>query len=186
MEQSLLKEAQGGSRSALDALIGDSYHQVYTYCRHMCGDVNLAQDLTQETFARAIANLDRFRGDASFTTWTIGIAINVYRDMIKKKKLVSISELDGLIAEPLYASGIQGSGLDPEAQVIQRAFRSDLSEVLGTLPETQRRAFVLKHLLGLDYRQIAAASDCPIGTIRSRLNSAIKRISKQLEAKGWP
>lgn len=171
-----------GSRQALDERFEEAYGAIYAYCRHMCGDPELALDLTQEALARAMANLDRFRGDASFTTWAIAIAVNVYRDYLKKKRPELVSEQDALTTMA-YALQTKDS---LEQQVEDRAFQADLAQELAAMPPPQRQVFVLRHLVGLSYEEIAQVAGCPLGTVRSRLHNSIETLKKRLGERGWP
>ncbi len=165
-----LNLAKRGNREALDRLFEGAYDDIYAYCRHMCGDAHFAEDLTQEALARAMANLDRFRGDSRFSTWAIRIAIHVYRDVCKKKR-------------PELKEDWQPS---LEDLVIERTFKRDLSQVLAELPEQQRQVFVLKHLMGYDYQHISELASCPLGTVRSRLHASLQKIKQGLGERGWP
>lgn len=177
----LVNRAIRGDREAIDLLFEDAYPAIYAYCLHMSGSEDQAQELTQEALTRAIINLNKFRGDSSFITWTISIAINVHKDALKKERSDSFEDLD-----PCYNPPAQALEESLEGLVLRKAFRKDLREALKKLPHPQRQAFILKHLVGLSYEQIAEVASCPLGTVRSRIHNSIQSLKRLLEEKGWP
>jgi RNA polymerase sigma-70 factor (ECF subfamily) len=155
-----LSAARGNAR-ALEAFIKATQQDVWRFVAYL-SDAGNADDLTQETFLRAIGAVERFSGRSSARTWLLSIARRVVADHIRH-----------LQSRPRAAVGA-----DPEHVV--RADRhargfEDLVEVTtmiaGLNPE-QREALLLTQLLGLPYADAAAVCGCPVGTIRSRVARA--------------
>ncbi|OBE99680.1 RNA polymerase subunit sigma-70 [Mycobacterium sp. 852002-10029_SCH5224772] len=155
-----LSAARGNAR-ALEAFIKATQQDVWRFVAYLC-DAGNADDLTQETFLRAIGAIERFSGRSSARTWLLSIARRVVADHIRH-----------LQSRPRTALGA-----DPEHVVRgdrhARGFE-DLVEVTtmiaGLNPE-QREALLLTQLLGLPYADAAAVCGCPVGTIRSRVARA--------------
>jgi RNA polymerase sigma-70 factor, ECF subfamily len=124
----------------------------------MAGTAN-ADDLVQETFARAFNSASRFRADSAVTTWLIGIARHVCLDHIRSCKRRQTRDNTVSAWQPLTV------GPDHSERIAIR-------ELVKTLDHDQREAFVLTQMLGLTYHEAAAVSRCPIGTIRSRVTRA--------------
>jgi RNA polymerase sigma-70 factor, ECF subfamily len=124
----------------------------------MAGTAN-ADDLVQETFARALDSAPRFRAESAVTTWLIGIARHVCLDHIRSCKRRRARDSTVLSSSP------QTVGPDHSERIAIR-------ELVKTLDPDQREAFVLTQMLGLSYHEAAALSRCPIGTIRSRVTRA--------------
>ena len=147
--------ARGGDRIALAAFIRSTQPAVWRLCAHLVNR-DQADDLTQETYLRAIPALAGYRGEASARTWLLSIARRVAADAIRRsaRRRRLLRTLGG--GPPASAPG-------PSTPV-------DL--LLRGLDTDRRTAFVLTQLLGLTYAEAAAVCDCAVGTIRSRVARA--------------
>jgi RNA polymerase sigma-70 factor (ECF subfamily) len=155
-----LAAARGNSR-ALEAFIKATQQDVWRFVTYL-SDAGTADDLTQETYLRAIGAIERFCGRSSARTWLLAIARRVVADHIRHAQ-----------SRPRTAPGA-----DPEhllnGKRNARGFE-DLVEVttmIATLTTEQREALLLTQLLGLPYADAAAVCGCPVGTIRSRVARA--------------
>jgi RNA polymerase sigma-70 factor (ECF subfamily) len=149
---SLALAAGQGDRAALADLVHGTQGDVWRFCAHLV-DVPAADDLTQDTFLRAIEALPGFRGEAPVRTWLLTIA-----------RRVCAAELTGRRAA-LRA-------LPRPAPVPDHAGQTELRLLLAGLEPDRRAAFVLTQVLGCDYAEAAAICGCPVGTIRSRVARA--------------
>ena len=150
----LAHAAAAGDRVALHEFISCSQHQVWRFHAHLFSP-DLADDLTQETYLRAIGSLAKFAGRSSAMTWLMTIARRTGVDHIRAKS-----------ARPQVVSD-QVSGVTPGfAETVA------LRALLADLPLDRREAFVLTQLLGYSYAEAAEIAGCPIGTIRSRVARA--------------
>lgn len=150
--------ARDGDDDALRDFVVATQADVWRLCR-VLGDPEEVDDLTQETYLRALGALRRFRGDASARTWLLGIARRVCADGVRRR--VRRRRLDQRVRE------------GPVRTVM--ADRSDvvaLDELVARLPADRREAFVLTQLIGLSYEETAEVCGCPIGTVRSRVARA--------------
>jgi RNA polymerase sigma factor (sigma-70 family) len=158
--QLALAAARGNAR-ALEAFIKATQQDVWRFVAYL-SDVGTADDLTQETFLRAIGAIERFAGRSSARTWLLAIARRVVADHIRHAQ-----------SRPRTAPGA-----DPEHLLSgdrhARGFE-DLVEVttmIAGLTAEQREALLLTQLLGLPYADAAEVCGCPVGTIRSRVARA--------------
>jgi RNA polymerase sigma-70 factor (ECF subfamily) len=143
---------------ALEAFIRASYEPVWHLCQSLV-DRQSADDLTQETFVRAVGAVRRFRGDASARTWILAIARHTCLDELRARTR-------SRRRTTLAAAGATRPTLpDPGEEVGAR-------DLLAQLDVDRRAAFTLTQLLGLSYAEAAAVCDCPVGTIRSRVARA--------------
>lgn len=146
--------ARAGDQAAAAEFVRRSQTDVWRLCAHL-GTRRDADDLAQETFARAFGSLHRFAGRSSARTWLLSIARRVCADAIRNRKPVQpVAEL-----EP------DGRSSDPADTVTLRL-------VLAGLDPAFREAFVLTQLVGLSYPEAADVIGCPVGTIRSRVARA--------------
>jgi RNA polymerase sigma-70 factor (ECF subfamily) len=130
-----------------------------------------AEDLAQEVFVRAWRSLGSFRGDSTFRTWLHRVAINVIRTSQTRQ---------GRLARLFVARGQHEKAPDPpsgeEPADAALARRQVIDRALAALPEDLRVAVTLRDLQGLDYKEIAAALDVPIGTVESRIFRARQKL----------
>ena len=134
-----------------------------------------AEDLAQEVFVRAWRSLGSFRGDSTFRTWLHRVAINVIRTSQTRQgrlaRLFVARRHDEKAPDP-------ASGEEPADAVLAR--RQVIDRALAALPEELRVAVTLRDLQGLDYKEIAAALDVPIGTVESRIFRARQKLKPLL------
>jgi RNA polymerase sigma-70 factor (ECF subfamily) len=145
--------ARRGDAVAAGALVRATQADVWRLCAHLVGAAQ-ADDLTQETYARAFASLHRFVGRAAARTWLLSIARRVCADAIRAAQRAR--RLDVPAARPAS---------DPAGSVAVRA-------LVAALDPERREAFVLTQVVGLSYAEAADVCSCPIGTIRSRVARA--------------
>lgn len=155
----LAMAAKAGDREALTTFVRRSQPIVWRFCASL-GSPDTADDLTQDTYLRAVGALARFRGDSSATTWLLSIARRVVADSIRQ------SQRDRALTDRLTPAG-------PAAAATGHV---DVMLLLAELPYPLREAFVLTQLLGLGYTDAAEAAGCPVGTIRSRVSRARERL----------
>jgi RNA polymerase sigma-70 factor, ECF subfamily len=167
-----LAAARGNAR-ALEAFIKATQQDVWRFVTYL-SDASTADDLTQETFLRAIGAIERFSGRSSARTWLLAIARRVVADHIRHAQ-----------SRPRTASGADPEHF-PSGDRHARGFE-DLVEVttmIATLTTEQREALLLTQLLGLPYADAAAVCGCPVGTIRSRVARARDALLADVEREG--
>ena len=158
--------AGAGDRVALASFVRRTQADVWRFCAHVNGRAE-ADDLTQETFLRAIPALARFEGRSSARAWLLSIARRACADSVRR------TVRRRRLAEQAAAQ------VRPEAHPAS-AGEVDLTLLLADLDDDRRQAFVLTQLLGLSYAETADACGCPIGTIRSRVARAREDLMRQL------
>ncbi|SMQ17760.1 RNA polymerase sigma-70 factor, ECF subfamily [Streptomyces sp. Ag82_O1-12] len=156
--------ARGGDPEAVERFVRALHRDVRHYVTYLGADPQAADDLAQETFLRALGSLHRFEGRSSARTWLLSIArravIDSFRHAAARPRLADTDDWQ-YAAERVQPRGLPGFD-DGVA----------LAELLAQLPEDRREAFVLTQLVGLPYAEAAHLSDCPIGTVRSRVARA--------------
>lgn len=148
--------ARDGDRVAFAGFVRQTQGDVWRLCAHLV-DRDSADDLTQETYLRAVTAIGRFRGDSAAKTWLLSIARRVCADVIRRRTR--------------RRRALRRRGVDP-VEVPGRAGEVELEELLAALTPDRRVAFTLTQVLGLSYDEAAAAAGCPVGTIRSRVARA--------------
>jgi len=145
--------ARRGDPAAARSFVNATQRDVWRACANLV-DRASADDLTQETYARAFTALHRFAGRSSARTWLLAIARRVCADAIR----------DAVRSRSVRAPS-PNQAADPADAVT-------LDALLATLPPDRREAFVLTQLVGLRYAEVAEVCGCPVGTVRSRVARA--------------
>src|SRR5881397_3991706 len=139
----------------------------------LCGNVDRADDLVQETLLRALANIDSFQRGTNMSAWLFTILRNLFRSEYRKRRR-EVEDTDGSYAERLKSQPEQ------TGRVEFMEFRA----ALGKLPADQREALILVGASGFSYEEAAEICGCAVGTIKSRVNRARSRLSALLYVDG--
>src|SRR6201997_5051251 len=135
----------------------------------LCGNVDRADDLVQETLLRAMANIHSFQPGTNMSAWLFTILRNLFRSEYRKRRR-EVEDTDGSYAESLKSHPEQQSRVEFEE------FRTALAK----LPSDQREALILVGASGFSYEDAAAICGCAVGTIKSRVNRARTRLADLL------
>ena len=158
---SVARAAGRGDRGALARLVQQTQGDVWRLCAHLV-DQAAADDLTQETYLRAIQALGKFRGDAPVRVWLLAIARRVCAAEIAAR---SKDRQLAARLEALPGAGRPQPSPDPYSQIVA-------DDLMAALAPDRRAAFVLTQMLGCSYADAAVICGCPVGTIRSRVARA--------------
>ncbi|MDR6980909.1 RNA polymerase sigma-70 factor (ECF subfamily) [Streptomyces sp. 3330] len=165
--------ARAGDADAVERFVRALHRDVLRYVSHLCADPQAADDLAQDTFLRALGSLHRFEGRSSARSWLLSIArravIDSYRHAAARPRLSDLPDWQ-LAAERTQPRDLPGF----DDGVV-------LLDLLASLPAERREAFVLTQLAGLPYAEAAEASNCPVGTVRSRVARARATLVDLLE-----
>jgi RNA polymerase sigma-70 factor (ECF subfamily) len=145
--------ARRGDAAAASAFVRATQADVWRLCAHL-GSPAQADDLTQDTYARAFASLHRFLGRSSARTWLLSIARRVCADAVRSA-----------VRERRLPQPAPRTVEDPAGSVAMRS-------LVAALEPERREAFVLTQVVGLSYAEAADVCSCPVGTIRSRVARA--------------
>ena len=144
-DQLLIAEALGGRESAYSSLTTKYWKRIFSFLRRRVNDNAIAEELTQDTFVAAFRYLHTFRGDSQFYTWLCTIAIN----KASKRPFNSLkTEVDSV------------TSVTPETLLNTKQEFLMLLDMIGDLPEKQRKALYMKHAQGMCYNDIGVALSC--------------------------
>ncbi len=155
-------QAREGDRDALERFVRATQRDVWRFVAHLA-DVGAADDLTQETFLRALPSLRNFEARCSAATWLLSIARRVVIDQVRMAR-----------SRPRVSPDVDWVREADRGQGASSGFTGavELNVLLDGLAADRREAFVLTQVLGLGYAEAAKVVGCPIGTIRSRVARA--------------
>jgi RNA polymerase sigma-70 factor (ECF subfamily) len=181
----LVERANAGDQRAFGLLVLKYQRRIQRLIGRMVRDVDLVDDIAQETFIRAYRALHQFRGDAQFYTWLYRIAVNT-----AKKTLLGLKR-DPTVSESFLArddedeTSWQKNELTtdetPETVLAAKEIAAVVNAAMDALPEELKQAVTLREIEGLSYEEIALAMGSPIGTVRSRIFRAREAISAKVK-----
>jgi RNA polymerase sigma-70 factor, ECF subfamily len=182
----LVERTLAGDTPAFELLVIKYQRRIQRLIARMVRDVDLVEDIAQETFIRAYRALHQFRGEAQFYTWLYRIAVNTAKKFLlelKRDPLVTESALKNDDDED-ETSGPRNELINeetPESVFAAREIAGVVNAALQALPEDLRQAVTLREIEGLAYEEIAQVMNCPIGTVRSRIFRAREAISAKVK-----
>jgi RNA polymerase sigma-70 factor (ECF subfamily) len=178
----LVRRAQRGERGAFDLLVLRYQHKVVKLVARLLRDQTEAEDVAQESFVKAYRALGSFRGDSAFYTWLYRIAVNTARNAMASRQRRPLDyEADLSETEQSAVESRMRHTDTPEALVLSEEIHQTVNRAIEELPEDLRTAIILREVEGLSYEEIAAAMDCPVGTVRSRIFRAREAIDRGLK-----
>lgn len=178
-DQELMQRVSAGDESAFEELIRRFQDQIFGYFRRNGAGVQDAEDLAQEVFVKIYRSSGSYVPTASFATFAFTVARNCWIDFIRRSKRRGTScEFDEtlLVVENEYDS--------PEERLRRQELEREVGAALARLPEKQRQTLILAEGQGLKYQEIARIMDIPVGTVKSRIFSAIKTLRESLARRG--
>jgi RNA polymerase sigma-70 factor (ECF subfamily) len=180
VEERTLQAARKGDRSALATLLRELQDPWYRFSLSLLGDADRAREATQETGLRFLRTIAAFRGDSQLQTWTLGIALNVVREMRRKGRPIPIEGQEHLAAGG--AMRRSAAAVSPEEAAGLAEDRRRLHTVLAELPERQREAVVLRFFEDLSVQETARAMKCAEGTVKATVHQALRSMKQRLTA----
>lgn len=181
----LVERTLAGDQRAYGLLVLKYQRRIQRLVGRMVRDVDLVEDIAQETFIRAYRALHQFRGDAQFYTWLYRIAVNTAKKFLlelKRNPTMSESFLSSADEDETSAPKYEPSTEEtPESELAAKEIAGVVNTAMDALPEELRQAVTLREIEGLSYEEIALAMDCPIGTVRSRIFRAREAISAKVK-----
>ena len=176
-EAAIVRKVLGGDANAFETLVLEYEKNVYNIALRMTGNSEDAADMTQEAFIKAYNSLQSFRGDSKFSVWLYRIVSNVCLDFLRSKNRrptvsLSVEDDDGEDAQLDVADESQ----TPELLLDRKLTRDSVRRGLDSLPPDYRQILLLREIQGLSYDEIAQALSLEVGTVKSRLFRARKRL----------
>jgi len=176
-ERALIEQVQAGDLDAYGEVIREYQTSVYSVCLRILGNVQEAEDLTQEAFLRAYRNISHYDLARPFGPWMRVLAANLCYNHLKKARLDRV-QLDDERGVP-----DQDHQRGPEILLEVSQEHQELYQKIWQLPENQRVALELRHFQGLSYQEMSEAMGTPLNTVRSHLYRGRRNLAELLEEK---
>jgi RNA polymerase sigma-70 factor, ECF subfamily len=181
-DQALVRAAQRGEMPAFEELVARHRDKIYARAYSMMRNEDEALDLSQEAWVKAWQRLKQFQGDSSFATWMTRIVINLCLDQLRRQKRQRTESIETLDEE---SGGVERQmpvvTVNPTAGLERGELRQRIDQALGQLTEAHRTVLVLHEFEEMEYKQIAKAMGCSIGTVMSRLFYARRKLAALLD-----
>lgn len=180
-EHRLVLEAQAGNTHAFGELVLAYQRFVFNLAYRALGDMQEAQDATQETFLRAWLALPKFRAEARFSTWLYRIAVNFcYNRRPRLRRELAELPID---EAPGLSDDCDGLGANPLNEVEKSELRAFIHRQIDELQESYRLIISLRYQEELSYEEIAQVLNMPLGTVKTGLFRAKAQLRAALERK---
>lgn len=173
-EKILLDRCCTGDAAAFEALISSYQKKVYNIAYRMLGNIDDASEIAQEVFIKIFRSIRQFKGEAAFSTWVYKIAVNMCLDELRKRKKSRSVYIDEAVRleDGEVEKQIPGEMPSPEEMTEKNELRGIVENAIKLLDEKHRCVVVLRDIQGMSYEEIAQILNCPLGTIKSRINRA--------------
>ena len=164
----LVKRVKAGDYQAFDLLVLKYQSRLISTAFKYVKDIQIAEDITQESLIKSFKSINSFREDSSFYTWVYRITVNTAKNFLISKK-----RKDELLQTDLSEEGsidIETVNTDSPDEIFDASeLQGIITHTLNQLGEETKTALTLREFEGLSYEQIAEVVNCPVGTVRSRI-----------------
>ncbi|CAM5181501.1 RNA polymerase subunit sigma [Bosea thiooxidans] len=185
-EAALIRRAAAGEVQAIRQIIRTHNQRLYRLVRAVLRSNADAEEVLQEAYLKAFANLAGFNGEASLATWLSRIALNAALMRLRAEKRLKRASPPSAAEAEIIPFPFSTATTDPERIMAQRQLLHLVEEATDALPEAFRLVFVARVIEGLSLEETAALLDLPPATVKTRLHRARKLIRTRLEAQIGP
>lgn len=176
-DQDVVLEARAGRQAAYRELVRRYERPIFSLIYRMVRNREQAEDLSQETFVKALNAIESYRPEYKFSSWIFKIANNVSIDHLRRRELDTLS-LDGsphaLTPEAIQASALQlGDRQETALEELEaKELGGEIEQAIATLRPEYRACILLRHVEGRPYEEIAEMLDLPLGTVKTYIHRA--------------
>ena len=184
-DQEVVLLARGGQEAAYRELIRRYERPIFALLFRMVRDRELAEDLSQETFVKALNAIESYRPEFKFSSWIFKIANNAAIDHLRRRELDTLS-LDGSphaeTPEAMQATALQiGARQESPLDAVEaKELGSAIEAAIGRLRPEYRACILLRHVEGRAYEEIAEILDLPLGTVKTYIHRARNELRQLL------
>lgn len=184
LEAELIKRCKSGDRGAFNELFKQYETRVINIAYGMLSDYNDACDAAQEVFIKVYRNIDSFKENSSLSTWIYRITANTCSDMLRKRqKRAVVISIDADTDDDGLKKEIPDSAPLPDEYIEHSEVQIAVRNAVMELSDEYREVITLCDFEDMSYDAIAEILECPVGTVKSRLNRARTALKKKLSSK---
>lgn len=180
-DQELIKRFKEGDNIAIERLINKYKNKLYTYIFLIVKEEHLAEDIFQDTFIKVIKSLHegKYRDDGKFISWVTRIAHNLIIDHFRKEKQLNATSNDAY--EKDIFNSRKFSDINIEDYLVTDQIHQDVRKLIDKLPEDQKQVVLMRHYIGLSFKEIAEQTNVSINTALGRMRYALINLRKLIE-----
>ena len=182
-DEQLVSNYANGNNNAFDVLLNRHKNRVYAYILNIVKDRDLANDLFQETFVKAIVTIGqgRYTENGKFLAWIMRIAHNLIIDFYRQEKSVAQLSCDNDEVDILNRKELSEATV--EDTIVRNQILNDVKHLVSTLPDSQRRVLEMRYYMDMSFKEIAEATGVSINTALGRMRYAILNLRRTAEEK---
>lgn len=175
-DEELMVSLGKGNPLCLEVLVERYKLKIINFVYRMVGDLDQAEDIAQEVFIRVYRHRERYQPIAKFSTWLYTIAANLAKSELRRRSIFNPISLTRLKGERL--SSIKKG---PDKALLEKELGQKIQEGIEKLKPKYRVPLILRDIEGLSYAEISQIVDCPLGTVKSRINRARLQLRERLD-----
>lgn len=172
-DREVVARVAAGDREAFRLLVRRYQDMLFRHALRMTGEHDVAVDLVQAAFVKAYSNLARCRDPERFGAWLYRILANACKDHLKSKRRKDVS-----IEDQTHLADL---GVSPAADLERAQLRTQLNRAVSALPHSLREAFILKHVEGRSYEEMAELLETSVPALKMRVHRAREALKENLE-----
>ncbi|HBE68704.1 MAG TPA: RNA polymerase subunit sigma-70 [Planctomycetaceae bacterium] len=181
-EQLLARFVQLADRAAFEVVVRRYRHEIYNYLRRYLGSEDMAEDAFQLAFLRVYQKAEKFDPQRRFRPWLYGVVTNQAIDLQRKCNRQTHQSLDWAGDDDenrgtSHAAAIPDHRQGDQDQLVEAEFRQRMRASITEVGEPGKSALELIYLQGLSYKDAAEALDVPVGTVKSRVHAAVRKLA---------
>jgi RNA polymerase sigma-70 factor (ECF subfamily) len=180
-DEELVAASLDGNQAAFGALVRRYQRRLTAFLGQLVGDMEVARELSQESFIRAWGALDRFDPQYRFSTWLFRIAHNLGIDQLRRRRLHTVSLVRQDAEGEEVELAVIDSSKDPLGHFENRELAEAMRVAIGALRSEYRELVLLRHFAGLSYQDIAELKGMPLGTVKNKLFRAHSVLRRALQ-----
>lgn len=173
IDESIVNKAKNGDIQTFEEIYKNTSKGIYNFLLNLSSDRELSADLTQETFIRAFKSIKSIKNKDALISWLHRIALNLYRDEMKKSK----PQIESMDKDNIEITDYSNN---PEKIMTETELQNIVKDAIQSLPEIHRAVVTMHHIEGMDIENIAKVLKTSNGTIMSRLARARKSLGRKL------
>ncbi len=182
-DNDLLARHLAGDTDAFAALVRRYRRELYSFLARFTGSETLADDVFQETFIQLYVSAGSFDLSRRLKPWLYTIAANKARDALRSRSRRQAAPLDAQMSSTddatTYADLMPANIPAPDESILNLEVRQTVQNIVRDMPEDLRNVLILSYFQELPYKEVAEILDLPLGTVKSRLHTAVKHFAQK-------
>jgi len=175
-DKAIIYEYIKGDQKALEFLVKRYLKPIYSFVYRNIGDVEAAEDVTQEVFVKVWKNIRKFDLNKDFKPWIFQIAKNASIDYLRKRKTVPFSKFENSLGQNMLTETLAEKGPN---LIESLNIKTEFEKAIGSLSEKDKNLMQLRHSQGMSFKEIAQNMNLSINTIKSQYRRTIKNMQRK-------